>query len=651
MSARVQSEVQTPAKLCRDRTALVIPSYQRPYVWPSDDVVGLLNQIIDAYLSGEPHYYIGTLLTSHSATHTHSDAVITYELIDGQQRMTTLMVLALAFIEVSPSTPLKALTVLGAAPRLTFNIREEVQAQLSAWAGLQPGTEKDEALKPNPYLTHLRAAKKSAADRLQKLLKEQGEEMLSAVGSFIFERVKWVNNIMPAGMDLNRLFATLNTSGLQLEQTDILKARLMDKIVQNKACYEGIWQACEDMNDYFERNLRGVFKDAKWGQLKFTELSAYSRDNFFIGRPAGGRDVGRSISEIAAQRLTEDEHSPEQKDDNQERYQSIVSFGLLLMHAFRIYRHQRQTGDIDERLNDSRLNKSFEEFVKHADAAQAKEFLECLWQVRYQFDRWVVKWVRLGEEDTRLLRVASVVRQSKGPWRYDRTFADTASNLSQLQSVRYFTGERSAQYWLTPFLGALVEQPELSEKQVLALLEGIDNQLSLTSHPVTQKVASYLLLSSVNAYPMPVSVKLDYLREALGTGFEHYWFQKLEYILWREKLQLACFNGDKVLSYRIASKNSVEHVHPQNEEFMNELPESLLHSFGNLVLLSPGENSSYSNLAVIKKQASFRAKPHFDSLKLAHMFHVLGRGDDWGESQIRVHENEMLGLIAAHYEK
>ncbi|MNG99525.1 hypothetical protein D3C79_586980 [compost metagenome] len=79
------------------------------------------------------------------------------------------------------------------------------------------------------------------------------------------------------------------------------------------------------------------------------------------------------------------------------------------------------------------------------------------------------------------------------------------------------------------------------------------------------------------------------------------------------------------------------------------MPDDLLHGFGNLVLLSPGENSSYSNQAVIKKQAAFRAKLKYDSLKLAHMFHVLGNGEEWGREQIEAHSQAMLALVEAHY--
>jgi hypothetical protein len=55
--------------------------------------------------------------------------------------------------------------------------------------------------------------------------------------------------------------------------------------------------------------------------------------------------------------------------------------------------------------------------------------------------------------------------------------------------------------------------------------------------------------------------------------------------------------------YRITAKNSVEHVYPQQEEYQRYLDKEILDSFGNLVLLSPGENSAYSNQAVGKKKS------------------------------------------------
>lgn len=655
MSMQVLSQVQTADALRLNKVELVIPSYQRPYVWSSDDVLALLNQIIDACIKGDAHYYIGTVLTSRLPRRKGSAANVTYELIDGQQRMTTLLVLALAFYEVSPSPRLKALAVLGETPRLVFAIREEVQAQLAIWAGLSDD-ERAVDLDEKPYLKHLVAAHKTAKDRLQMLRRERGPDCLAAVEAFLLQRVKWVNNIMPAEMDLNDLFATLNTSGIQLEQTDILKARLMDKISHHRSCYEGIWQACEDMDSYFERSVARVFPNAPWNRMRFTDLEVYSRDTFFLERPAEGRGNGLTIAEISTKRVPRDDldltpvKDTEDDDRDEGSVQSIISFGSLLLHTYRIYRHQHGwETDIPTPLNDTRLNSCFEKFVDKAIVNQVRDFIECLWQVRYQFDLWVVKWVRLAEEKDKHLRLTTINKRTVGKVSSGRATELKTPDLAQLQSVRYFTGDRSAQYWLTPFLGALVEDRTFNARQVDALLEHIDNQLSIVPETSTQKIASFALLSGDCVPRQLVDEKIAYLEESNGTAFERYWFQKVEYILWRERHQLGCFQRDKLESYRIASRNSVEHVHPQNEEYQNRLDDEHLHSFGNLVLLSPGENSSYSNQAVLKKKADFIAKPHYDSLKLAHMFDVLGDGKRWGWEQIEHHRRQILDLIRSHY--
>ena len=106
MSESVRSYVQAPVSLCAAKIILVIPSYQRPYVWPSEDVVALLEQIIEACDADLPHYYIGTVLTSVITSRDPSSTHTAYEVIDGQQRMTTLMLLALALTEVVPNTEL-----------------------------------------------------------------------------------------------------------------------------------------------------------------------------------------------------------------------------------------------------------------------------------------------------------------------------------------------------------------------------------------------------------------------------------------------------------------------------------------------------------------------------------------------------------------
>ena len=70
------------------------------------------------------------------------------------------------------------------------------------------------------------------------------------------------------------------------------------------------------------------------------------------------------------------------------------------------------------------------------------------------------------------------------------------------------------------------------------------------------------------------------------------------------------------------------------------------------MLLSPGDNSSYSNQSVAKKKADFEAKPRFDSLKLRAIFRSKTNFDEgWTEKNIKNHKNAMIKLLTEHYGK
>ena len=60
----------------------VIPIYQRNYAWGETEIIQLLDDINDA----EEIYYIGSLIVDHKKRNV-------YEVIDGQQRLTTLFLL------------------------------------------------------------------------------------------------------------------------------------------------------------------------------------------------------------------------------------------------------------------------------------------------------------------------------------------------------------------------------------------------------------------------------------------------------------------------------------------------------------------------------------------------------------------------------
>lgn len=171
--------------------------------------------------------------------------------------------------------------------------------------------------------------------------------------------------------------------------------------------------------------------------------------------------------------------------------------------------------------------------------------------------------------------------------------------------------------------------------------------LALFESELSQKEASFNYLVNPKSEIGNTSNITDYLKQFNGTGFEYYWFQKLEYVLWKNKPNRDNFKFEK---YGVSSKNSVEHVHPQHEEYSKTLEGDQLNAFGNLVFLSPGENSSYSNQIVGKKYEDFKEKPVYNSLKLKHIFE-LKQHNEWNEDKIKQHQNTMTDMLVKHYTK
>lgn len=651
MSKQVATEVWTLQTIRQNNIAFVIPSYQRPYVWHDDDVLKLFDDIVTAYKNNDSHYFIGTVLTAKNDQSEFS----AYELIDGQQRTTTLMLMSLAFKAKKIQCELSGIATIKDQPRLTFLIREQVQELLGYWAGLEGYNKPTEVeLDENEYLIRVDGALRALQGRLAQYVTEE----LLLIADYIFNRVQWVNNVMPIGMDVNRLFATANTTGIQLEQTDILKAFLIKHIKPDeKARYEAIWQACEQMDNYFERNVKEIFSTSKWKTIQPEQLARFDDSIFLLKSDEQAQGShGLSIGELAQNCdhtisiLTTEQNTNENEANNDEPEKvycrSIVSFALLLLHAYRIFRSNQPQlkTDIDEKLHSDRLIDTFKPFLIKASESEIKAFFECLWQVRFQFDRCVIKWVKQPEDEEQRLTLTKM-EFSKTNNAIQRS-PKKGYNLTALESICYFTSERSTQYWLTPLLGWLVEQNPKSTQEILQRLEQIDNQLSLTK--MTQKEASFVLLTK-NLPKQSLDDQITYLQDPKGTGFEHYWFQKLEYLLWKHRGDyLKETDNAKLEKYRITSKNSVEHVHPQNEEHGRKLPDEFLHAFGNLVLLSVGQNSSYGNKSVSVKESMFNERQSFDSLKLAHIF-LTKKGRKWDQEAITNHQKTMLDLLRAHY--
>ena len=112
-----ESPLQSVAEIFSlDRTPMYeIPSYQREYTWGKDDILNLFYDILDYEITDNSQgYFLGSCISTitHNSTNTH-------ELIDGQQRLTTLSLLMLALYD--NIKPFNDNGLLGENKKETFN--------------------------------------------------------------------------------------------------------------------------------------------------------------------------------------------------------------------------------------------------------------------------------------------------------------------------------------------------------------------------------------------------------------------------------------------------------------------------------------------------------------------------------------------------
>lgn len=616
-----------------EKFGFVIPSYQRPYVWSDLEVKKLLIDFQNSFNKNkENNYYLGTILTREDENEA--------ELIDGQQRFTTLWLIAFVFWRKNSNSVLeKILKTSGNKLKMNFEIRTEVANYLYS---LINNKETDEETiyntQEHPYLKNIARA----LTTIQSVIDEKIEDsQLKDFGNYIYYRVHFIKNTTPEKQDLNKLFSTINSAGVQLEQTDIVKSNLLN-LIDEKILYGKIWEACEDMSNFFERNARTSFPKSSWHKIDFSKHIAFDKSIFIYDSIKEDQVVEYkfTIDKLDIETLDTYKDSgtriENEKRDSEVIYcRSIINFGQLLLHAYRVHLKLENKPDFTGTFH---VNRLIEILSNLKDSEEIKRFIERLWSIRYLFDKYIVKWVSDNNTKNESLELLNINKNTDSY--YTRTPFEK-SEMLMLQSVLYFTGDYLRQYWLTPFLHYLMNNhlgKPANDINILSFLEKIDNDLSLCTS-LNDKDATYKMLDSDLNFEFDF---VKYLNERNGTKFKHYWFQKLEYLLWKNWDEES--KTDKFKNYRIVSRNSVEHIYPQKDA---KIGDEHLHSFGNLVLLSVSQNSEYGAKPVSVKKSMFNEKADtYDTLKSYHIFSF----HDFKEtSSINDHRAKMIHLVKEHY--
>jgi uncharacterized protein with ParB-like and HNH nuclease domain len=299
-----ESEIKSEKILVKDIFATMwfrIPEYQRPYIWSRDEVNELLDDLTFASKDKPNHeYFLGSFVfQSKKASSQNGQEFDENDLLDGQQRMTTLLMLFACMRDLTQDSEAKkdcqnSIYQQGSTyrniperHRLVFAIREAVQDFVETFVKTEGGTKKEKELEKLAGQADDTSVQNMATAILEiRRFFKDPENAISPEDllKFLLNKVLFIYVATQDLEDAFRLFTILNDRGVPLRNSDILKSLNLGELQKegDKTRYAKLWEEAEsELGDDFDRFLNYLrtilVKDkARLGLLQEFEDKIYS---------------------------------------------------------------------------------------------------------------------------------------------------------------------------------------------------------------------------------------------------------------------------------------------------------------------------------------------------------------------------------------
>lgn len=280
-----------------------IPSYQRHYVWESDNVNDMLEDFVSNYLEhGNEEYFLGSYIIQNKE---HNN-----DLLDGQQRITTLFLL-FAFLrdydrsseevrENCKSLIIQKANKIRKIPeriRLSYEIRGNVKSFVEQYlmpVGSISKSWEDIVKKANDKKECTSIQRMCNALICYKEYFDGHPEIdLDILLGFILNNVVMIYVSADSLEDAFRLFSVMNDRGQKLSNADILKSSNLEKITDDFDMnnYARKWEEMqEDLGTDFDRFLAYVRTMLLKKRPKTNLLDEFDKLIFNAGKIKQGKD-------------------------------------------------------------------------------------------------------------------------------------------------------------------------------------------------------------------------------------------------------------------------------------------------------------------------------------------------------------------------
>lgn len=616
----------------------IVPLYQRNFAWRRDEIEQLLHDVYESFQSNpNGNYYIGSLVTLK-----RKDGV--YEVIDGQQRLTTLSLIT---------------RMLGISQKkcLTYESRPEVDDFFNRFYKAEDNFY--EALKDldHPQVFHLKEAVGFISD-----IKDADEKICimkigQAFNNYLANNVILVRVEIPEDTDVASYFEIMNNRGVQLQKHEIIKARLLAKIDGNKerAEFAAIWDACSQMNIpiqklfskekriyYFGQGYDSIDVDAVF----HTGLYGNNQEQTFLS-------IDEIISGSATNSAIQNGGSDDEDEDDNDDYNSIIDFPNFLMHVFRLYYNDQYKNGDDIPLNEKNLLLVYDIIEGGVDS---KTFIKQLLLCRTMFDNYIPKTIPSAndEEDARKWTLRKPVRYPK-TWKPTDTFGKDENGKSSANQQRVLQAltmlqvtfrSRINKNWLQELIQWLCVEQKGTAITYNAYIQKIDGFIL---RRYQEEFGDNELLNNTLEENKKMTVDNSYSE---GTNTRHFLFTFIDYLYWVEHKtgdRHSVAYSKKLVDFNYKYWNSIEHHLAQNKAKDIKRSADYENNLGNLCLISKSANSSLSDRDV-KEKVKMNEGKNLGAKRQIMYFMTKENNYDWEKEQIRQHYEDLLYLLSQRQE-
>lgn len=594
----MKNETAHTIKDILEKDNYIIPRYQRNYAWERAEISQLIKDINEFFsdIKKDKSYYLGSLVCFKRENGS-------FELIDGQQRHTTLTLINL----VLKNWKKEDIKNVVSFTNLKFDSRKNVQNYIENLYKTEKATFQEQV----NHLNNSSTGKfKDAIEIIQGEL--QGKDVQKFANNF-YENVYLFRVEVPQDTDLNHYFEIMNNRGEQLEKHEIVKARLMDKINEEKQkTFAEIWDACADMNSYVYFNFKK--KDRETLFDKEGNLNIDSFDKCSINGTKSNEESDELLEDIVSQIDKYNTLAPQEEKFIKDKYKSVIDFSNFLLQVLK-------TQNDEVSLDDKKLLDHFEE-----SNLNSEKFIFDLLKYRVLFDKYVIKQDLADvDENKQNWNIRKLKEDFEAIIKTFNKNRENDDDLIKLQVLLYYSDTTNTyNNWL---------------QEILRFLDK-----NISCEDFTKKVFKIAKDKFLEKYKENLSYPNIRVFDLYFIDFLLWKLYKTENVAENLKSLKDKINNlkGKFDNFKFKQLNSREHLFSQEHAKRYGVEENVYNGIGNLCLISTSQNSAGNKENPIDKKKMF--KDDNSSLKRLIMFESY-ESDEWKAEQIKKHEEEIKNLI------